>query len=193
MRGGSVTRTLFLVAVLVAPSAARVRADDAELRTLGDPALRAAVDARTRPIYDAAARPDAKRVFLMTRANPLSLEAARGTEATGVVVEGTVGRIVASVWTKSGKYSVEYYRTSQALLFVYETFVYFEEEAPRGAWRNFMGQAAWERRTYFDDRQSVGFAEARGPNAPPPGADGPPLIDRAQRMARLLDAKSEAR
>ena len=36
------------------------------------------------------------------------------------------------------------------LLFVYETFVYFTETAPSDAWRNFMGLAAWERRSYFE-------------------------------------------
>jgi hypothetical protein len=167
----------------------------ADVRTYGDPSLRAAVDTHSHSIYDVADKPDAKRISLMTRGNPLSFPGAEGTEATGVLVEGSVGRIVVNVWTKRGRYSVEYYRAQDTLLFVYETFAYFEERAPRHAWRNFMGLAVWERRSYFDERNRIGFAESRGADAPPPGSDGTRLIAQAERLAKLIQerVKSQTR
>jgi hypothetical protein len=188
VRWRSQTR-VFLAASLCVLSCARSSASDDDVLSYGDPSLRAAVDARSRPIYEAAAKPDAKRVFLMTLANPLSLPGAQGTEATGVVVEGAFGRIVVKVWTKRGQYSVEYYRTPEALLFVYETFVYFAERAPRRAWRNFMGLPAWERRSYFDERNRIGFAEARGKDAPSPGSGGRRLIAQADRVTKLVQER----
>jgi hypothetical protein len=53
-----------------------------------------------------------------------------------------------------------------------------------------MGLAAWERRTYFDDRQRVAYAEARGREAPEPGSDGARLSDQARRMATYMSQRS---
>jgi hypothetical protein len=161
-------------------------AGESELRTYGDPSLRTMVDVRTRAIYEAASDPGSRRMFLITRGNPMSVKDARGTEATGTMVEGAVSRIIATVWTKEGKYSVEFYRTGETLIMVYETFTFFEESAPPGAWRNFMGLAAWERRVYFDAHRNIGYAEARGLQAPAPGVGGERLQQEAQRLAELL-------
>lgn len=116
----------------------------------------------------------------------MHVKGARGTEVTGTVVEGAIGRIVATVWSKEGKYSVEFYRAGKTLLMACETFTFFEESAPPGAWRNFMGLAAWERHVYFDSQQNIGYAEARGLKAPAPGIGGEQLQERAQRLAQLL-------
>ena len=164
-------------------------AGKSELQTYGDPSLRTAVDARTKAIYDVASDPSSRRIFVITRGNPMRVKEAQGTEVTGTVVDGTIGRIIATVWTKEGKYSVEFYRAGTALLMVYETFTFFEESAPPGAWRNFMGLAAWERHVYFDSQQNIGYAEARGLRAPAPGAGGEQLQEQAQRLAQLLQKR----
>lgn len=168
-----------------APSQGKAEVD-AEVRTFGDPSLRNALDARAHAIYESANERDARHVFLLTRDNPLSLAGATGTEAVGVFVGGIVARIVASVWTKRGKYSAEYYAGKEGLFFVYESFVFFEGMAPRGAWRNFMGLPAWERRTYFKNDHSVAFAEVRGAGAPPPGSDVARLNDQSLRITALI-------
>lgn len=173
---------------LLAASGPVARAAEADLRTFGDPSLRPAVDARLRAIYDGAARPDSPRVSLLTGRNLLSQPHARGTEVTGVRVGALVGRIVASVWTKDGKYSVEYYRDETGLQLVYETFTYFEETAPSDAWRNFLGLAAWERRSYFDGPR-IGYAEARGRQAPAPGSDAALLRGQAEDLASLVSKR----
>ena len=164
-------------------------ADQSGLRTYGDPSLRTAVDAQTKRIYDVASGPSSQRIFVITRGNPMRVKEARGTEVTGTVAEGAISRIVATVWTKEGKYSVEFYRAGKTLLMVYETFTFFEESAPLGAWRNFMGLAAWERHVYFDSQQNIGYAEARGLRAPAPGVGGKQLQERAQRLAQLLQER----
>src|ERR1700730_11956224 len=164
-------------------------AGESQVRTYGDPSLRTMVDARTRTIYEAASDPGSQRMFLITRGNPMSVKDARGTEVTGTMVDGALSRIIATVWTKTGRYSVEFYRTGETLVMVYETFTFFEESAPPGAWRNFMGLAAWERHAYFDAHRNIGYAEARGLQAPPPGAGGERLQQQARRLAERLDKR----
>jgi hypothetical protein len=180
-------RTLTLLVVLLTCNlSASAAGNDTEPRTFGDPSIRTAIDARAHAVYDSADKPDAKRVFLITRDNPLSLPAATGTEATGVFVDGFVSRIVANVWTRRGKYSVEYYQGKGGLFFVYESFVFFEDAAPQGAWHNFMGLPGWEGRTYFNDDHSVGYAEFRGRGAPVSRSNGMRLNDQALRITALI-------
>ena len=173
-----------LLALLVGQSAIATSATDE--RQFGDAGLRPKVEARTRSIYDAASRPETSRRFLFTTDNLLAVPKAVGTEASAT--SGSTGdRLVATVWSKIGKYSVEYYRSTEGgLLFVYETFVYFTQAAPSGAWRNFMGLAAWERRSYFDDNQAIGYATSQGRQAPPPGSGAAELREQAVRLAKAL-------
>ena len=183
--GSTIVTAVLLVICPMAPA----RAGQSDLQTYGDPSLRTAVDVQAKKIYDVASAQVSPRIFVMTRRNPIHIGEARGTEVTGTVVEGAIGRIVATVWTRQGKYSVEFYRAGKTLLMVYETFTFFEESAPHGAWRNFMGLAAWERHVYFDSQQNIGYAEARGLRAPAPGVGGEQLQEQAQRLAQLLQRK----
>lgn len=173
-----------LLVLLIAPSVIAANATDE--RRFGDPSLAPKVEARTRSIYDAGSRPETSRRFLFATDNLLAVPEAVGTEASAT--SGPAGdRLVATVWSKTGKYSVEYYRAPEGrLLFVYETFVYFNDTAPADAWRNFMSLGAWERRTYFDDSQAIGYATSRGKHAPPPGSDAAALREQAARLAKAL-------
>jgi len=173
------------IGLLLAQAGAAAAA--AEERVSGTPSVRSAVDARTRPIYEAASRPAASRRFLFTTDNVLGLPDAVGTEATGEAAGPAGGRLIANVWSKSGRYSAEYYRSQDGtLLFVYETFVYFSDKAPSDAWRNFMGLAAWERRSYFDDNRAIGYAASIGKQAPAPGTGSAELRGQADRLARAI-------
>ena len=180
------TRTVLVALTMIAAVSPRAYADG-EAKRFGDPSLRTAIESRTRAIYDAANGPAAKRVFLLVPDNPLSRAGAHGTEVTGVAAGGDFIRIVASVWTERGKYSIEYYLGEGSLLHVYETFTYFERAAAPGAWRNFMGLPAWERRVYFRG-DAIGYAEATGAGAPDPGSGGPALRVQAQRLIKRLQA-----
>jgi hypothetical protein len=181
-------RTLALLAALVASGASLPSSGNAQdqLRTYGDSSLRDAIAARAQVTYDSTDKPDAKRVHVMTRDNPLSLAGAAGTEATGVFVRDVLSRIVATVWTNRGKYSVEYYQVKDGPFFVWESFVSFEDAAPRGAWRNFMGLPAWERRTYFNDDHRIVYAEGRGRGAPLAGSDAARLNNGSRRITALI-------
>lgn len=173
-----------LFALLIAQSAAAPSTTDERL--FGDSSLRPKVEGRTRLIYDAGSRPETSRRFLFTTDNLLAVPEAVGTEANAT--SGSAGeRLVATVWSKTGKYSVEYYRSPEGLLlFVYESFVYFTDTAPSDAWRNFMGLAAWERRSYFDGSHAIGYAASRGKHAPPPGSGATELREQAKRLAQAL-------
>ena len=186
-RRRALPRACILLGLLWAPSAPAAEQGD---RVYGDPSLREPVERRTHAIYEAASRSESPHTFLLTTANLLLVADASGTEATGVIAGSAGRRNVATVWSKKGKYSVEYYHSEEgALLFVYETFVYFDERAPRGAWRNFMGLAGWERRSYFDGQPAVGYSESRGKDAPPPGSGGVALREAAMRLAHALAAR----
>jgi hypothetical protein len=175
------------VAILALVFGGETLANEPESRTYGDPAVRTNLDAQVERIYKLATGPG-ERVELLTRVNPLQLRDAFGTEATAAIIGGSAGRIVATVWTRQGKYSIEFYREGDKLLMVYETFSFFAESAPPNAWHNFMGLPAWESRIYFDANERVGYAETHGPQAPVPEIMGKQLQQQAQSLAKLLSS-----
>ena len=166
-------------------------AEDEELHVYGDPAIRRAVDEQLKKLYELANGPGVQ-VELLTRDNPLQLADALAMELTASMAGNSASRIVGAVWTKQGKYSVEFYRAGDKLLMVYETFSFFMESAPKDTWRNFMGLAGWESRIYFDAQGEVGYAETHGREAPAPMSNGRKLQQQVARVSKLL-AQSAAR
>jgi hypothetical protein len=104
----------------------------------------------------------------------------RCAEVVGYSADGQLSRIVASAWTPRGKYSVEYYLRQGALIHVYETLAFFEEAAPKGAWRNFMRIPAWERRVYLNGSGGV-YVQTTGIG----GEDAPDADQRRFAVDRL--------
>jgi len=129
---------------------------------------------------------------LLTQDNPLELRDALATELTASMTGDSANRIVGAVWTKQGKYSVEFYRAGDRLLMVYETFSFFMESGPSDTWHNFMGLAGWESRIYFGAQGQVAYAETHGREAPAPEINGGKLQQRAERISKVL-AQSPAR
>ena len=113
-----------LVAFLALMLCGKAFAEDQDLHVYGDPATRSAIDAQLKKIYELAIGPGVQ-VELLTRDNPLQLRDALATELTGSMTGDSVNRIVGAVWTKQGKYSVEFYRSGNRLLMAYETFSFF--------------------------------------------------------------------
>ena len=179
------------VAILALAFGGETLAAEPESRTYGDPAVRSNLDAQLKRIYELATGPGVQ-VELITRHNPLHLRDAFGMEATASIIGGSEGRILATVWTRKGKYSIEFYREGDQLLMVYETFSFFVESAPPDAWHNFMGLPAWESRIYFGATGEVGYAETHGRQAPVPEIMGKQLQQQARSLAKLL-SKSPAR
>jgi hypothetical protein len=178
-----------LIAILVIMSRGEALAEDRELRAYGDPAVRSAVDSQLKRIYELANGPGVQ-VELLTRDNPLQLPDAVATELTASLAGDSANRIVGAVWTKQGKYSIEFYRAGDRLLMVYETFTFFMESAPSDTWRNFMGLAGWESRIYFGAQGEVGYAETHGRGAPAPERNGRNLQRQAERVGKLLAGSS---
>ncbi len=132
----------------------------------GDSTVVAAIDARTRVIYDSTER----WVFALTQANLLGEPGAYGTEVQAGFRQGVPVRIIAGGWSPQGKYAAEYYRSGAELIFVYETAERFTEIA-RPGWRNFKGLAGWERRIYLVDGR-IAYVETKGDRVPPASAAG---------------------
>lgn len=143
----------------------------------GDSAAVLRIDGQTRAIYD---QVQSWR-FLFTPKNLLREPGALGTEVQVGPREGEPVRIIAGGWTPLGKFGAEYYRVNGQLVFVYQSFEWFQRPTIAG-WRNFKGNPGWERRTYLDDGKVV-YTEANGP-APAPDASG--LIDTAARIVAEL-------
>jgi hypothetical protein len=169
-----------VISILYAPLLAQ-SADAA--RIFGDARVKQAVEAETGQVYG-----KGQPFFLLTRGNPFALAGCRGTELVGYFVKDHFARIVASAWTDRGKLAIEYFLRGGTLLHVYESFEYFEDRAPKQVLRNFKGFPSWERHSYFQDG-TVAYAEARGAQAPTPGADGARFLMRARKLVSLLEAK----
>jgi hypothetical protein len=154
--------------ILILMTAHTYAADD--LTTLGDSTLRRSIDQRTHQLYDSLD----KRIHRLVRGNPLGIPRARGSELTAQWTrEGAgFGRIVASGWTPTGKFGSEYYFDGGSLLFVYETFEYFE---------NVRGKASWERRIYLRDGTIV-YSEGQRVQPLSSDADAKRLLANAQRL-----------
>jgi len=178
-----------MVAILALVFGGKIHAENPQLRTYGDPSARTAVDARLRRIYELANGPGT-HIELLTSDNPLQLSDAVGTELSASMVDGSPARIVGTVWTKQGKYSIEFYRVGGKLLMVYETFVFFVESAPPDAWHNFMGLPAWESRIYYGAQGEVAYAESHGSQAPAPESNGKKLQQDAARLDKVLNGSA---
>jgi hypothetical protein len=178
-----------MVAVLALMFGGKILAQNSELRTYGDASIRTAIDAQLKRIYELARGPGVQ-VELLTRDNPLQMGNAVGTELSAAIIDGSAGRIVGTVWTKRGKYSIEFYRVGEKLIMVYETFSFFVESAPRETWRNFMGLPAWESRIYYGAQGEVGYAETHGSQAPAPEINGRKLQQQAEHVVKLLNGSS---
>lgn len=74
----------------------------------GDQSVRSVIEASGWTIMESANKPDAKRLSLLTRDNPMSVPGATATEATSFPLTTYTARTVGIVWTNRGKYSVEY-------------------------------------------------------------------------------------
>jgi hypothetical protein len=181
------TVCLFAILALLPPPA--LSAETSPVRRYGDPAARTAIDIQLKRIYELTAGPG-QQLELLTKDNPLQLRDALVTEVTASLVDGSISRIVGTVWTKQGKYSFEFYRAGGKLLMVYETLAYFPDSAPPDAWYNFMGLPAWESRTYFNDKEEVAFAENHGPQAPAPDHTGGKFREMVDRVVHMLDRSS---
>jgi hypothetical protein len=174
-----------LLAFILVPGSGTV-AQQADATAYGDPAFRTAAEAQLQKIYERTNGPG-EHIEVFTRGNPLGLRGALGTEISGSLAQGSLIRIVGSAWTRQGEYSFEFYRDGGRLLMAYATFSWFSESAPRHSWRNFMGLAAWESRVYFGTGGEAGYAETRGPQAPPPDMSGKALQQQAARLIELLE------
>jgi hypothetical protein len=154
-------------------------------RIEGDPAVRRALEADVRAIYKSASHP----AFLLLRSNPPGLNDYVNAEIIGTHVDGHLARIVMSAWNTNGRRSIEYYLVSGTLVHMYESFEFFEDNAPENAWRNFKGIAAWERRAYFRDEEAA-YVETTGVRAP--ALDPKQLLSAVKKTRTLLQQRSRS-
>lgn len=151
--------------VLFTAGATRTWGQSGPVKRAGDSTVVAAIEARTRVVYDSTE----KWVFAFTQANVIGEPGAYGTEIQTGLRQGVPVRIIAGGWTPQGKFGAEYYRVGGELIFVYESTERFRELAGPG-WRNFKGLAGWERRTYLVGGR-VAYVETTGEGAPPASAE----------------------
>jgi hypothetical protein len=164
-----------------------------ELRTNDDRAVKSAIDARTRIIYDETSSAEVARAALISAGDGLAAIAsdrmrdnsASYTEATGLFAKSGRARLFSSVWRPEGKYSAEYYVENGELLFVFDSLEFLPGRAPAGAWTNVRGLSACERRTYFRSKR-IAIREFTGAGAPVADAT---LIQQASWLERELRSR----
>jgi len=149
-----------LVTTLVAISCLMQTPPEA-IHSEGDASLKPAIDAEAREIYEKSGQP----VFLLLRAAPVGLKGYRDLEVTGYYRDGVFKRIVLTAWDAHGKLGLEYYIRSNSVFYIYEDREFYEEAAPKGAWRNFKHIPAWERRIYLRNGDA-GYIESTGLSEP---------------------------
>jgi hypothetical protein len=122
--------------------------------------LKRQIEAENRIVYKDAQT----RVFRLANHCPPALKLC---EVTGFYLGDSLRRVVVAGWEDRGRRAAEYYLRDGAVTFIYETLEYLPEQAPTGAWRNFKGLPAWERRAYFRDGKA-GHVETEGSGDFPP-------------------------
>lgn len=150
----------------------------------GDASVKASIAPLTRVIYSM----EGDWVFMLSCDSSLASRGTFATELQGKFVGNHIRQSIATEWRQAGKYSAEYFFDENNLIYVYETFEYYEEASPVDAWRNFKGLAAWERRSYFQNGR-IEYAEVLGAGDVAPGSNALPLLEAAHRLRMVLEKR----
>lgn len=76
-----------------------------------------------------------------------------GTNIIANFKNDTINRIVSISMTKNGQLATEWYYWNNKLVYVYESFEFFEESKKKSSWKNFKNFYAWESRYYLVDEK----------------------------------------
>jgi hypothetical protein len=90
--------------------------------------------------------------FLLTN-QQLQEESTNGISTTAHSKSGDINRIVTISFTENGQLSAEWYFYDNKLVFVYQSFEYFNEVEQKSDWRNFKDLWGWESRYYFTNEE----------------------------------------
>lgn len=115
---------------------------------LGDSTGVYLIKQKTSAIYD----DKDKTQFLLTKKQLRQTK----TFGTSLIVHSkndTINRVITISMTKKGQLSTEWYFSNQQLIYVYESFEFFNENKNEYTWKNFKGLTAWESRYYFINKQ----------------------------------------
>lgn len=115
---------------------------------IGDSTIVEAIKKQTSKIYNE----KDKTIFILTKRQLRSIKT-YGTNIIAHSKNDTINRVVAISMTKKGQLSTEWYFTKNKLIYVYESFEFFEDKKEMSNWKNFKGFCAWESRYYFVDNQ----------------------------------------
>lgn len=122
----------------------------------GDSAIAAAIDARLSELYD---KYDTTAWYISKR--QFQKINACGTNITYSEKSRKPVRISVVSITESGEFGEEYWFDNGNLIFVYQTFGYFNESPSLSRAVNFKGQRFWESRYYFENN-SIKFEKTTG-------------------------------
>jgi len=145
-------RSLFFLFVL-SLSILKVNAQE---QKIGDSTVVDDIKKITSKIYD---NKD-KTHFFLTKSSLRQMKTF-STNITAYSKEKAINRIVAFSTLKSGILATEWYFQNNTLVYVYESFEYFDENKPKDGWKNFKGLYAWENRYYFVDEE-VKYQKLKG-------------------------------
>ncbi len=121
-----------------------------EAKVFGDSLIVAKVKAKTSMIFD---NKD-KTSFYLTKKR-FHKEKTYGTNIIAHSKNGNFNRIIAITTTKKGILSAEYYYENTKLIYIYQTFEYFNKYKDQARWKNFKGLPAWENKYYISENKII--------------------------------------
>lgn len=120
----------------------------AQTTTTGDSTLVRGIDRYLSSIYD---KQDTPLYFLTKKS--LQKIPSTGSKVYAERKGRNIQRIGISSMTSKGEFAEEYWFRDSKLIFVYQTFVYFQEFTPLSKITNFQGMRYWESRFYLANEQ----------------------------------------
>ncbi len=110
----------------------------------GDSTVVNSIKSKTSKIYES----KDKTSFYLTKKRLRKVKT-YGTNIIAHSKKDTINRIIAISMTQKGQLGTEWYYWNNELIYVYESFEYFEEQEKNCKWKNFKNLCAWESRYYF--------------------------------------------
>ncbi|MCW5911538.1 MAG: hypothetical protein KIT62_10710 [Cyclobacteriaceae bacterium] len=120
----------------------------------GDSAIVKEIKAKTSQIYENSVKPN----FYLTN-QKLQSDKNFGLSLVAFKINDAVSRVISSCFTKQGQLSTEYFFDDGKVIFIYQTFEYFDKYSAKGTWKNFKGLTGWECRFYYLDDKLVHYEQ----------------------------------
>ncbi len=125
----------------------------------GDSSVVSRIKEKTSQIYE---NKDKTQFFLSKK--KLQKKKTFGTSIIAHSKEGLFNRIITFNSDQNGQLATEWYFWKTQLIYVYQSYEFYQEAKKKSSWKNFKNLWAWESRYYFED-ETLKFQKHKGKSA----------------------------